>query len=327
MQSFTTLSALFEKQFNKRHFPEQPATLYDASSYILSIGGKRVRPVMVLMGNELFNDIDPDAYEVASAIELFHNFSLIHDDIMDKAPIRRGKPTVHAAYGDATALLAGDVMLVVAYDYINRIKTTHIQKIIALFNKTAREVCEGQQMDMDFEKKDIVHFDEYLHMITLKTSVLLAASLQMGGILGGAGLGNQQHMYSFGKNMGIAFQVQDDYLDAFGDPEKFGKQPGGDILANKKTFLLIHALDVATDTQKKELQRLLSMETPDEKTQSSKVSQVLNIFRDCKVDEWAAELKEKYYRLALKNLDDIAVLSSRKTELEKLAAYLLQRDH
>jgi geranylgeranyl diphosphate synthase type II len=164
-------------------------------------------------------------------------------------------------------------------------------------------------------------------MITLKTSVLLAASLQMGGILGGAGLGNQQHMYSFGKNMGIAFQVQDDYLDAFGDPEKFGKQPGGDILANKKTFLLIHALDVATDTQKKELQRLLSMETPDEKSQSSKVSQVLNIFRDCKVDEWAAELKEKYYRLALKNLDDIAVLSSRKTELEKLAAYLLQRDH
>jgi len=282
---------------------------------------------MVLMGNELYNDIDPDAYEVASAIELFHNFSLIHDDIMDKAPIRRGKPTVHAAYGDATALLAGDVMLVVAYDYINRIKATHIQKIITLFNKTAREVCEGQQMDMDFEKKDTVHFDEYLHMITLKTSVLLAASLQMGGILGGAGLGNQQHMYSFGKNLGIAFQVQDDYLDAFGDPEKFGKQPGGDILANKKTFLLIHALDVASETQKKELHRLLKMETTDEQSQLSKVNQVLDIFRDCKVDEWAAELKDKYYRLALKNLDDIAVLSSRKTELEKLAGYLLQRDH
>ena len=326
MQSFASLSKKFEEQFNKRHFPAEPQNLYDASQYILGIGGKRVRPVCVLMGNELFDEIDPDAFEVAAAIELFHNFSLIHDDIMDKAPLRRGVETVHTKFGDATALLSGDVMLVVAYDYINKIKPVHLQRIISLFNKTAREVCEGQQMDMDFEKKDAVSFEEYERMITLKTSVLLAASLQMGAILGGAGAGNQQHLYEFGKKLGIAFQVQDDYLDAFGDPEKFGKQPGGDILSNKKTFLMIHALDVATASQKQKLQELMNIPTPGEQDKKNKVGAVLEIFRDCKVDEWAEALKEKYYAEAMKHLEDIAVLSARKKELEVLAKYLLQRD-
>ena len=326
MQSFTTLSKLFEEQFNKRHFPQEPQNLYDASQYILGIGGKRVRPVCVLMGNELFDEIDPDAYSVGTAIELFHNFSLIHDDIMDKAPLRRGMETVHTKYGDATALLAGDVMLVAAYDQINKIKPLHLQHIISLFNKTAREVCEGQQLDMDFEKKDTVSFEEYERMITLKTSVLLAASLQMGAILGGAGLGNQQHLYEFGKKLGIAFQVQDDYLDAFGDPEKFGKQPGGDIIANKKTFLMIHAMDVATDTQKNLLVELMTRSTADEADKVNKVNTVLQIFKNCKVDAWAEALKEKYYAEAMKHLDEIAVLSARKKELEVLARYLLQRD-
>lgn len=184
MQSFTSLSKIFEEKFNKRHFPQEPRNLYDASQYILKIGGKRVRPVCVLMGNELFDKIDPDSYEVAAAIELFHNFSLIHDDIMDKAPLRRGMETVHTKFGDATALLAGDVMLVAAYDYINKIKPDHLQRIISLFNKTAKEVCEGQQLDMDFENTSEVSFEAYERMITLKTSVLLAASLQMGAILG-----------------------------------------------------------------------------------------------------------------------------------------------
>jgi len=326
MQSFTELSKLFEERFNKRHFPGEPENLYDASQYILSIGGKRVRPVCVLMGNELFDDIDPDAYEVAAAIELFHNFSLIHDDIMDKAPLRRGMETVHIKYGDSTALLAGDVMLVVAYDYINKIKPIHLQKIISIFNKTAKEVCEGQQLDMDFEKIESVSFEQYERMITLKTSVLLAASLQMGAILGGAGGSNQQHLYEFGKNLGIAFQVQDDYLDAFGDPEKFGKQPGGDIIVNKKTFLMIHAMDVASAEQKKMLGELTKHVPVEEAAKVNKVNKVLQIFKDCRVDEWAAELKEKYYKEAMKHLDEIAVLSSRKTELEVLAKYLLQRD-
>ncbi len=326
MQSFTELSKLFEEQFNKRHFPQEPQNLYNASQYILGIGGKRVRPVCVLMGNELFDAIDPDAYKVATAIELFHNFSLIHDDIMDKAPLRRGMATVHTKYGDATALLAGDVMLVAAYDYINQIKPIHLQRVISLFNKTAKEVCEGQQLDMDFEKMDTVSLDAYVHMISLKTSVLLASSLQLGAILGGAGAGNQQHLYEFGKNLGIAFQLQDDYLDAFGDPVKFGKLAGGDILANKKTFLFIHAMDVATDTQKKELAGLMNGFPENEQEKVKKVNAVLQIFKDCKVDEWAEALKEKYYKVAMKHLDDIAVLSTRKKELEVLAKYLMLRD-
>ncbi len=326
MQSFSALLQNFEQRFNKRHFPGEPQNLYDASQYILKIGGKRVRPVCVLMGNELFDEIDSDAYEVAAAIELFHNFSLIHDDIMDKAPLRRGMETVHTKYGESTALLAGDVMLVAAYDYINKIKPLHLQKIISIFNKTAREVCEGQQMDMDFEKESEVSFEAYEKMITLKTSVLLAASMQMGAILGGAGGANQQHLYEFGKKLGIAFQVQDDYLDAFGDPEKFGKQPGGDIIVNKKTFLMIHAMDVAKPEQKAALKEWMKSVPESDADKKKKVENVLKIFRECKVDEWAAELKDKYYREAMKHLDDIAVLSSRKKELEVLARYLLQRD-
>jgi geranylgeranyl diphosphate synthase type II len=189
-----------------------------------------------------------------------------------------------------------------------------------LFNKTAKEVCEGQQLDMDFEKRDRVTMDEYVNMITLKTSVLLATSLQMGAVLGGAGVGNQQHLYEFGKNLGIAFQVQDDYLDCFGDPEKFGKQPGGDILANKKTFLMIHTMNVASGTQKTELQNLLKDNATD------KIDRVLQLFRECKADVWAESLKEKYFEAAMKHLEDIAVLASRKEELKTLARYLLQRD-
>jgi geranylgeranyl diphosphate synthase type II len=320
MQSFSELSVIFEDHFNKRHFPAHPKNLYDAAQYILTIGGKRVRPVCVLMANQLFNDIEADSFEVATAIELFHNFSLIHDDIMDKAPLRRGLDTVHTKYGDSTALLAGDVMLVEAYEHLNKISTLHLHKIISIFNKTAKEVCEGQQMDMDFEQMPAVHFDSYLQMITLKTSVLLAASLQMGAIMGGAGLGNQQHLYEFGKNLGIAFQVQDDYLDAFGDPQKFGKQVGGDILSNKKTFLMIHTLDVANPVQKKELESLIAGHDP------RKVEKVLQIFHDCKAGEWAGSLKEKYYDAAMQHLEDTAVLSVRKKELEKLARYLLQRE-
>lgn len=320
MQSFRTLSAAFEEQFHKRHFPQQPETLYDAAQYILQIAGKRVRPVAVLMGNELFSEIEPDAYNVANAIELFHNFSLIHDDIMDKAPLRRGIATVHTTFGDNAALLAGDVMLVRAYEYLSQVKPEHLPAVLHLFSTTAREVCEGQQMDMDFEKRSSVSLDEYVDMITLKTSVLLAASLQLGAIIGGARGNSQQHLYEFGKNLGIAFQVQDDYLDCYGDPEKFGKQVGGDILANKKTFLMIRALEVADAAQRKELDNLIGSNDDD------KVAKVLQLFKDCKADEWAASLKEKYYKLAMQHLEDVAVVSSRKEELQKLSMFLLQRE-
>ncbi len=321
MQSFQLLSQKFALHFDKRHFPEQPSSLYDPNEYFLNLGGKRIRPVLCLMGNELFDEIKEDAWFLGTAIELFHNFTLIHDDIMDKAPLRRGMETVHSKYGDSTALLAGDVMLVTAYEELNKIGVEQLKPILTLFNRTAKEVCEGQQLDMDFEKMNNVNMDAYISMITLKTSVALAASLQTGAILGGAGERNQHLLYEFGKKLGIAFQVQDDYLDAFGDPDKFGKQVGGDILANKKTFLLLHALQTASAAQEKELKELLAANG------DNKIEKVLQIFRDCKVDEWALQLKNKYLDEAFTHLEDIAVLSKRKEPLKELAHFLIKREH
>lgn len=321
MHSFKDLVTKFADHFAVRHFPQQPASLYEPNEYFLSWGGKRIRPVMCLMGNELFDEIHPDSFELATAIELFHNFTLIHDDIMDEAPLRRGMETVHMKYGLSTALLAGDVMLIKAYDYLNKIQPQYLHRIIHLFNKTAREVCEGQQMDMDFEQSSSVSLDDYINMISLKTSVLLAASLEMGAIIGGASEGNCKHLYEFGKNLGIAFQVQDDYLDAFGDPEKFGKDVGGDIRQNKKTFLMLHALEVANAEQKNRLFQLMQQNPPD------KVEQVLQIFRDCNIDEWAKKLKDKYLQTALQHLESIAVRSVRKEPLQELANFLIQREY
>ena len=321
MQSFELLSQKFALNFEKPHFPPQPSSLYQPNEYFLQLGGKRIRPVLCLMGNELFDDINPDAWHVATAIELFHNFTLIHDDIMDRAPLRRGKETVHAKFGENTALLAGDVMLVAAYDYLNKINTSYIRAAINLFNQTARQVCEGQQLDMDFEKRENVSLNDYLQMIELKTSVLLAASLKLGAVLGGASQRNQMLLYEFGKKLGIAFQIQDDYLDAFGDPKKFGKQPGGDIRSNKKTILLVHALETANDSQKKELKKLLAGNGSD------KTEKILELFHDCKVSDWALQLQNKYLDEAMVHLEDVAVISKRKEPLKEVAHFLIQRQH
>ena len=319
MQSFETLSKQFAEKFDTRHFPVQPASLYEPNEYFLKLGGKRVRPVLCLMGNELFDEIIPDAWNVATAIELFHNFTLIHDDIMDKAPLRRGKQTVHTKYNDSTALLAGDVMMVKAYEYLNKISSGYLSKVLSLFNKTAIEVCEGQQMDMDFESREEVSMNEYLKMIELKTSVALAASLKLGAMLGGGGERNQNLLYEFGRKLGIAFQVQDDYLDAFGNDKKTGKQVGGDILANKKTFLLIHSME--SQSHKKKLEELVRSNSTD------KVEKIVKLYKDCKADEWALQLKNKYFDEALAHLEDIAVLSKRKEPLRELALFLIQRDY
>lgn len=320
MHSFQELSLLFQKKFEAGHFPANPATLYQPADYFVSLGGKRIRPVMCLMGNELFSEMDNDTYHAAIAVELFHNFTLVHDDIMDKAPLRRGMQTVHNKYGEPTALLAGDVMLVVAYDYLNKIESASLRQIIHLFNKTAREVCEGQQLDMDFEKSSRICMNEYIGMIGLKTSVLLAASLQIGAILGGAPVLDQQHLYDFGKNLGISFQIQDDYLDAFGSQDKFGKQIGGDILADKKTFLMVKALEVANAQQHGELRRLQQV-SPDEK-----IAGCLTIYKECGVDRWAREQKEKYQHNAMQCLNNIQADAGRKAPLQELAAYLIQRE-
>ena len=321
MHSFQELSEKFRVKFEVNHFPSDPSTLYEPASYFLTIGGKRIRPVMCLMANELFDEIRPDTYQLAIAIELFHNFTLIHDDIMDKAPLRRGMQTVHEKYSEATALLAGDVMLVAAYEYISRVKSDQLNRIFQLFNKTSRQVCEGQQLDMDYEKEAQVGLEEYIRMIELKTSVLLAGSLQLGAIMGGAGKGNQEHIYEFGRNLGIAFQIQDDFLDAFGDPQKFGKQVGGDIMSNKKTFLMIKAMEVANEQQAAELKNLSAGNDAD------KVERVLAIFRACGVDVWAMQQKEERLTFAFRHLADIAVSSARKEPLKQLAQSLMQREY
>jgi geranylgeranyl diphosphate synthase type II len=321
MHSFEELLKKFSEKFNVAHFPAEPASLYGPNNYFLNLNGKRIRPVLCLMGNELFDEINPDAWNVANAIELFHNFTLIHDDIMDKAPLRRGNETVHIKFGENTALLSGDVMLVTAYEYLNKISTSYLRTIIHLFNKTAKEVCEGQQLDMDFENMEEVGLNQYLKMIELKTSVLLAASLKFGSVLGGASERNQNLLYDFGRKLGIAFQIQDDYLDAFGDPKRFGKQQGGDIKASKKTFLLIHALETANLLQKEEIKKLVDGNSED------KIEKMIHIFHECKVVEWALHLKNKYLDEALVHLEDVAVLSKRKEPLKDLAHFLVKREH
>ena len=317
---FQELSQAFSDYFNKKHFPEQPETLYGAASYMLEDGGKRIRPVLCLLGNELFGAIHPDTWKIATALELFHNFTLIHDDIMDKAPLRRGKATVHAKYNESTALLAGDVMLLQSYEYLNEINAEHVQSLIGLLNKTGREVCEGQQLDMDFENAISITLEEYMQMIELKTAVFLAASLQMGALVAGASEQDQQHIYAFGKNLGLAFQVQDDWLDSFGNPSTFGKQKGGDILANKKTFLLVKALETARDPEKRTIRELLLSAGPD------KVERMIEVFRISGVDGAAQEAKMNYMESAYANLDSIGVPAANKIALKELAAYLLERD-
>ena len=320
MLSFQTLSERFNKGFDTKHFPASPVTLYEPGEYFLQIGGKRIRPVLCLLGNELFNEIHDDAYQVARAIELFHNFTLVHDDMMDEASLRRGKQTVHTKYDYNTALLVGDVMIIRAYEFLQQIQPTYLPKILQLFNRTAREVCEGQQLDMDYAKMDTVSMDQYIEMITLKTSVLLAASLEAGAIIGGASENNCRQLYEFGKKIGIAFQIQDDYLDAFGDAAIFGKEAGGDIKQNKKTFLLLHALEVANAEQKAALESLLKTNTED------KVEKVLAIFKACGVDAWAEDLKAKYLKEAFEHLEALAVVSNRKQPLIELANYLMNRN-
>ncbi len=320
MQNFQDFSLQFEKRFNVNHFPTHTPSLYLPAQHILDIKGKRIRPICVYLANDLFAPTTEDAYHAAAAIELFHNFSLIHDDIMDNAPLRRGVETVHQKYGHNTALLAGDVMLVKAYENLSKINTLYLHRCLDIFNKTAAEVCEGQQLDMNFENNNTVSFEDYLNMITLKTSVLVAASLEIGAVLGGAGAGNQQHLYEFGKNLGIAFQVQDDYLDAFGDASKTGKQQGGDILANKKTFLMIQVRTHGSAADNRALNFLI------ENNPTDKVEKVLQIFKNCEADKWATNLKEKYYNIALHHLNEVAVLSERKFLLKQLAENLMSRE-
>jgi len=319
MFSFQALVAQFEQRLvQSETFRQTPANLYDPCRYLISLGGKRVRPVLCLMGNELFGALHEDAWHAAMGVELFHNFTLIHDDIMDKAPLRRGQPSIHEKYGLTAGILCGDVMSIAAYQQIAQVNH-HLQAVFTLFNKTAIEICEGQQLDMDYEQRNDVSIAEYIHMIELKTSVLLACSLQMGAMIGGATPGNADKMYAFGKNLGIAFQLQDDYLDAFGDAEKLGKQNGGDIIANKKTYLLIKALEGADEEQHRQILALLNKDGAD------KVPAMLALYEATGAKDQCLAAVQHYSDKAFQSLEEIAVISNRKEPLLQLAGYLLQR--
>ncbi len=321
MHSFSSLLTRFEEFFHQHHFPATPSTLYEPCSYLLAMGGKRVRPVLCMMSHELFAELNDNVMNTALAIELFHNFTLMHDDIMDAAPLRRGMPTVHEKFGTNTAILSGDVMNIYSYVHLNKIHSEFIHTVMDLFNKTAIEICEGQQLDMDFEKRNRISMEEYIDMISLKTSVLLATSLQLGGILAGATQGCCEVLYDFGKTLGIAFQLKDDYLDAFGDPAKTGKQIGGDILANKKTFLPIKALELAGVDGEARYDALLA------RTDAGKVNDTLAFFRETGAEAALRDAMMEYSERAYTLLEKVPVISHRKKHLHDVADMLLKRDY
>ncbi len=299
----------------------RPIELYEPISYILSLGGKRIRPVLTLMSCQLFTESIDEAINPALAVEIFHNFTLLHDDIMDKAPLRRNHPTVHRKWNDNIAILSGDTMNIIAYQYLCLTSNEIIPELLNVFSKVAIEICEGQQLDMNFESRTEVTIPEYLEMIRLKTAVLLATSLKIGAICGRATENEKQKLYDFGFNLGLAFQIQDDLLDAFGKEEDFGKSIGGDILACKKTFIYLKALELSSTNQKKALESLYTNPNMDDK---SKIEQVLNIFNDLKIEAMAAKTVSEYTETAMKALASLNVSKS-KDELEKLAYQIMSR--
>ena len=300
-----------------------PNQMYEPMAYILSLGGKRVRPLLTLVGCDLFDVTTNNAIHSALAVELFHNFSLIHDDILDKAPLRRGNTTVHEKWNTNIAILSGDGMMVKAFDELCKSNPAHIHDLLKLFSKTALEVCEGQQFDMNFETQNKVSVDEYIHMITFKTAVLLGCSLQMGSICANTSILNQNHIYEFGKNVGIAFQILDDVLDVYATDDKFGKQIGGDIISNKKTFLVLKALEIAPETMRNDLLALFS---DSDLSNSKKVANVTSIFNALDIKNNAINEANKYTDIALTHLSKITATESKKNTLKEFAFHLLNRE-
>lgn len=301
---------------------KEPRNLYEPIHYILSLGGKRMRPVLTLLSAEIFGADYQKAMPAAMAVEVFHNFSLVHDDIMDDAPLRRGNQTVHEKWDLNTGILSGDAMLILAYQYFEQYEPAVFRALAKLFSKTALEVCEGQQWDVDFETRNNVTIPEYLKMIEYKTAVLVAAALKMGAIIAGTSAENCEHIYEFGRNLGIAFQIQDDYLDAFGDPETFGKQVGGDIIENKKTFLFLKACEFATAELAGDLQKWSAIK-PEDTTE--KVAAVKAIFESSGASKAAVDAIKDYTLRAFETLEKMDVSDDRKTILRNFGESLMQR--
>lgn len=298
-------------------------SLYDPVNYIMSLGGKRMRPALLLMANDLFGGKLEDAINPALAVEVFHNFTLLHDDIMDHAPMRRGQPTVHEKWGVNEAILSGDVMMVQAVQLMTQCPDRVLRDVLDVFHITAVQVCEGQQMDMDFETRDDVSIDEYLKMIELKTSVLLAGAMKIGALIGGASRDDAEEIYQFGRNLGLSFQIMDDILDVYGDQEKFGKQVGGDIIENKKTYLMLNAMELAEGSNKAALDSWIRTDQFDG---VEKVKAVTGIYDQLEVKAHTEEVMNDYYNKAIANLTAISLSEENKAPLYALAQQLLQRE-
>lgn len=323
MYNYTELKDLVDKAIVNLSYNPEAEKLIDPVRYVFSIGGKRLRPVLALMACNLFIDIIDEAIMPATGLEVFHNFTLVHDDIMDQAPVRRNFPTVHSKWNINQAVLSGDVMAFIANDCFLQTPAGILPKVFKVFNKAAIEVCVGQQLDIDFEKKIIVSEIEYLRMIELKTAVLLAASAKIGAIVGGADDKDSELMYEFGRNLGLAFQIQDDLLDAYGDIKIFGKTPGGDIIANKKTFLLVKALEIASPDQFKRLQELFAMKEFDP---DIKVRTVIDLYDQLSIKAITENLANNYISMALSLLEKTGTDKERKSELAQVATSLIGRD-
>lgn len=324
MKNYQPLIELFLKhleEYKSNLNSKSPKELYEPENYILSLGGKRLRPLLALVACDLFDKDPKHALNSALAVELFHNFSLIHDDILDAAPLRRNKETVHMKWNTSIAILSGDVMLVKASQVLENYDFKEFKKLNTLFNKTAIEVCEGQQYDMNFENEKNVLVEDYLQMITYKTAVLLGCSLKMGAINANAPESDQNNLYEFGKHLGIAFQLLDDLLDAFAvDSEKFGKQIGGDIISNKKTFMFLKAVELANEKQQKQLAKLLKT-----KDATKKIEGVLEIYNDLKIKELCQIEADKHTAIAINCLAKVSANATKKESLKKFANELLNR--
>lgn len=322
MKTVEDIHLLVNSSLEQLNWDKEPQGLYAPIAYTLSLGGKRVRPALTLMACNLYTDELDKAIRPALAIEVFHNFTLLHDDIMDKATLRRGKPTVHLKWNDNTAILSGDVMQIAAYILISEAPAPVLKPVLNLFSRTAVEICEGQQYDMEFEQRDDVSTDEYLEMIRLKTAVLLGCALKTGALIGGADQEDADNLYAFGEQIGIAFQLMDDILDVYGDEKTFGKKIGGDILSNKKTYLLLQAIRLAEGATARQLADLLNGSVSGSQ---DKIRQVTAIYDKLGVRKIAEDAMDVYYKRALSHLDLVKVENSRKEVLNQLARNLMNR--
>ena len=324
MHSIHQLQTIINKAIAETKYTAKPAELYEPISYLMELGGKRMRPVLVLHSTELFGGDIFKALDAAIGIELFHNFTLMHDDIMDKAPLRRGKATVHVKWNESAAILSGDVMFVEAYKLMIKVDDRILREVLDVFSDTASGVCQGQQADMNFEKRDNVSIEEYLHMIRQKTAVLVAGSMQIGALIGGAEKKEARLLYEFGVNLGLAFQLQDDILDVYGNPAIFGKQVGGDILSNKKTFMLIKAKDLAQEEVAADLDQWMNNSSP---LPAEKINAITTIYNQLEVRKLAEREMEYFVNKALDALEQVSVDSSKKQLLRSFAEDLLIREN